>query len=101
MLDQITKYRELNAQAETLDAEIKAVREEIEQEVKQNGDFADDDGYAKMITRSGSTSCKNAKGLHEQATIWSESNDATMQANGKSVLTYLTSKDGYEYLAVK
>ena len=101
LIDQVFLYRALNTQSKELSEQIKSLKSEIEQEVKDNGDFSDDDGYAKMMTRKGGVSCKNAKSLHEQAVIWAESDDPTMQANGKTVLTYLTLKDGYEYLAVK
>ncbi len=99
--DQIAKYRELNAQSKNIKAQMDELKSEIEQEVKNAGEFSDSSGYAKLMTRKSSISCKNAKGLSEQATIWSESEDATMQANGKTVLTYLNPKAGYEYLALK
>ena len=97
----LDSIRELKKQANDIETEMKSFKTKIIQPyIEANGKFKDNAGYARMQNGGGGFSV-DSKALHKTATIWSESDDPTLQSCGKQILSVMKEKKTYQYLAVK
>ena len=97
----LEKFRGLKLEANETETKMKSIKSTVIQPyVETNGKFKDDAGYARMQNGGGGFSV-DSKNLHSTATIWSESDDPTMQSCGKQILVMMKEKKTYTFITVK
>ena len=91
------KVRGLKKVYNETETEMKSIKSTVIQPyVETNGKFKDESGYARMQKGGGGFSV-DSKALHKTATIWSESDDPTLQSCGRQILAVMLEKDTYQY----
>jgi hypothetical protein len=97
----VAAYRKLKARRDSIDAEMKAIREELRPVVEANGGkWEDRDGYARIVTCSESVTYPS-KFVETLVTAWAMSEDTAVQTCADTLLVRRQEKAGYSYLQVK
>lgn len=97
----VARHRKLKERRDSLDEQIKDVKEELRPAIEANGGkWQDQTGYARMVTRKDSVGFPSAA-VNGFAESWSESDDPIMKSCGDMLLRVRQEKSGFSYLQVK
>lgn len=96
----VSQYRSLKAQADETAAKMDNIKAQISPLVKENGNWQDEAGYAKLVRRSASTSF-NAKAVNSLVSAWLVSEDPIMRSCGEMLRAIESQTPASEYLSVK
>lgn len=99
--DQIAEYRQLIEQRRDLNKELNRVKFRIFDHVFENGDYEDEDGFARKRTKPQQYRVVNTKVLADIAYSWAGSEDPILKSCGETVVANLLVKDEQDFVAIK
>lgn len=95
----VNKYRQLKALSDKLKTEMDEVKQKIEPIIDEGGNWKDQLGYARRVTKMDTASFDGA--LDGVAHAWADSTDPVIKAFGDVVLTYRNVCCGSSYIKIK
>ncbi len=96
----VSQYRDLKTKRDDLEAAMQKLKAEIEPLVREDGNWQDVDGYARLTTTQSSVSF-DTKAVNNLVNAWRASDDAVMKSCGDTLLQFRQEKHGSTYLSVK
>lgn len=100
ILNLVSCYRDLKRDRDILDAEMKAVKEELQPLLAPIGSWTDDDGYARIVHR-GPIVSYNPRAVHTYAQAWLESDDPILKSCGQMLEQVRSERAAVSYVQVK
>ena len=96
----VAQYRELKERESALKSEMDRLKADIQVQVERDGNWKDDEGYARMTHRSAYSSF-DGKAVSNLMCAWLISEDAIMQSCGNMLKGAEKFVDAKSYLTIK
>lgn len=99
--EDMLSYRQLIEERRGINKKANKVKMRIYNHVFENGDYEDEDGFARKRQRPAQYRVKEAKLLFEIANSWAKSEDPILKSCGEIVIANMERKESQEFVAIK